>query len=162
MWTPNKCLCLQALFSHGTANNKKLDENLTMRLCSLKVVKELWGRPQSKGLTARRGCDRLGAGLDKIFMENSSWHLHANYTLHTISYCSMGATNSSVCSCVWKSHFSTCCECKLKSKKKGMSLSLCLLELLDVRNAISPCLHFCCTNNNDLIFTCTNKLEYQN
>ena len=145
MWTPNKCLCLQALFSHGTANNKKLDENLTMRLCSLKVVKEVWGRPQSKGLTARRGCDRLGAGLDKIFMENSSWHLHANYTLHTISYCSMGATNSSVCSCVW-----------------GMSLSLCLLELLDVRNPISPCLHFCCTNNNDLIFTCTNKLEYEN
>ena len=36
-----------------------------------------------------------------------------------------------------------------------------LFALLDVRNAISSCLRFCCTNNR-IIFTCTNELEYEN
>ena len=34
-----------------------------------------------------------------------------------------------------------------RAKKK-----MCLLTLLDVRNAISPCLHFCCTNNRIISF----------
>ena len=38
----------------------------------------------------------------------------------------------------------------------------CLLTLMNVRNATLPCLHFCCTNNRIIIFTCTNKLEYEN
>ena len=38
----------------------------------------------------------------------------------------------------------------------------CLLALMNVRNVTSPCLHFCCTNNRIIIFTCTNELEYEN
>ena len=42
---------------------------------------------------------------------------------------------------------------------------MCLLALLDVRNAISLCLHVCLVyeqQNNNFIFTCTNELEYEN
>ena len=39
---------------------------------------------------------------------------------------------------------------------------MCLLTLLNVRNATSPCLRFCCTNNRIINFTCMYKLEYEN
>ena len=37
----------------------------------------------------------------------------------------------------------------------------CLLALMNVRNATSPCLRFCCTNNRirNFIFTCTNDMN---
>ena len=38
---------------------------------------------------------------------------------------------------------------------------MCLLPLMNVRNATSPCLRFCCTYNS-FTFTCTNELEYEN
>ena len=37
----------------------------------------------------------------------------------------------------------------------------CLLALLDIRNTVSPCLHFCCMNNR-FHFYSTNKLECEN
>ena len=39
--------------------------------------------------------------------------------------------------------------------------TMCLLAFVDVRNIISSCLHFCCTNNR-IIIPCTNKLECKN
>ena len=37
----------------------------------------------------------------------------------------------------------------------------CLLPLMNVRSATSPCSRFCCMNNR-IIITCTNELEYEN
>ena len=45
-----------------------------------------WVKPHSRTLTAKRGCDRLGKGLEQILFEKSSWHLQTNRNMTTTGH----------------------------------------------------------------------------